>query len=302
MTTNKRESRHSPNLTILIAVIFLVVSNHFHCRITDPEPVDEKKFVSVTGTIYEVTEEGIHPSADAVVKLYLIGDSMNTVTDGEGNFKFDIADTIEHITIRVTKPERTEVDTVLTLTGEIHLELTIVQLLNYFPIKVNTSWTYEIRRMYGGPFGRYTLIEGIERWTIIGYSEVFRTGMLRADFEGISYKLDDVENTADTTEVSGWQTFGFKIENNNLIVTPSGDATDHETMLGRFLGFTGYELFQVCYPVNSPDVVEYRIGYNQPRTIILERGVGFLELYGATWTVFDTSLRLVLTEFKIPED
>jgi hypothetical protein len=232
MTTNKRESRHSPNLTILIAVIFLVVSNHFHCGITDPEPADEKKFVSVTGTIYEVTEEGIRPSADAV----------------------------QHITIRATKPERTEVDTVLILTGEIHLELTIVQLLNYFPTKVNTSWTYEIRRMYGGPFGRYTLIEGIERWTIIGFSEVFRTGMLRADFEGISYKLDDVENTADTTEVSGWQTFDFKIENNNVVVTPSGDATDHETMLGRFLGFNGYELFLVCYPVNSPDVLEYRIG------------------------------------------
>jgi hypothetical protein len=98
MTTNKRESRHSPNLTILIAVIFLVVFNHFHCGITDPEPVDEKKFFSVTGTLYEVTEECIRPGTDAV----------------------------QHITIRATKPERTEVDTVLPDVVEYRIRLQIM--------------------------------------------------------------------------------------------------------------------------------------------------------------------------------
>jgi len=136
-----------------------------------------KTFVTISGALTELDENGLHSSVGTKVSVHLQNvsfDTLQTETDENGDFSF-LLDPLrynkfafEEIRILVAKQDFITIDTLIVNANQNSLtdvSLQITKLCNYFPLKVGNKWEYEVIRS-GGDGYIYFEDNGKEIWEI----------------------------------------------------------------------------------------------------------------------------------------
>jgi hypothetical protein len=98
--------------------------------------------IEVSGRLFKVDSSGTFSFPNCEMKIYSGGVENIVQSDDNGYFKL-ITETFEsNVKITIDKNLYTKIDTIVAIQNSVDLELTLTELVYYFPLVVGSNWIY----------------------------------------------------------------------------------------------------------------------------------------------------------------
>jgi len=215
------------------------------------------KYITISGIITELNENGLQPSVNATVIIKSGGAgifALQTVTDIQGKFVFQASrelpeDTFESFFINVTKPNFEPLSIGYKLPSDstrTNIALQITKIVNYFPLKVGNTWEYEVY-IYDGDV-RYWEKEGVQVYEITSVDGLNFT--MDAYFTGIMIYTKDGQPPPDTTYHNNEKTTLSCSIDNGYLKTDGGRWHISESYYSSFK-------IKCIHPLTSDGMINY---------------------------------------------
>lgn len=199
----------------------------------DLQIVLSSKYITISGVLTEIDENGEHPSVNTLVKLtVIIGDVYfyETATDQNGDFNVKVDKTglpkteIDEILIDVEKQGYEPLFVYYIEPNEstrMNISIQLLKYVNYFPLKVGNTWEYEVYRNGGDGYYNFKR-EGTEIWEITSLSGESFTLDIYFTGSKITYQWG---NQVDSVYLNNEKTsYDLKFEEGSLIPQQQGGS------------------------------------------------------------------------------
>ncbi len=230
------------------------------------------KFITISGVLTEIDENGEHPSVNTLIKFeVVIGDVSfyEIVTDQIGNFNLQVDKTglpkteIDEIIIEVEKQGYEPLFVYYIEPNDstrMNISIQLLKYVNYFPLKVGNKWEYEVYRYAGDLYS--TRKEGVEFWEIISVDgqnfnlDVYFTGSVVYLYTA-TVPIDTV--IYDREKVS----YYLKFENGYIKPQEDGGAMPFKV-----------DIINFTHPYNNDGLYYYEDNYGEVSyTLLINKGI-----------------------------